>query len=222
MSTRILIVEDEHDIAATLEYNLQREGYTTLRAATGAAALQAALRAPSPDLVLLDLMLPDMQGTEICRTLRASEDTREVGIIMVTARGDEIDRVVGFEVGADDYVVKPVSIRELTLRVRAVLRRWKKTDSSSQRLEFGGLRLDRAAHKVWLDDKELFLTALEFRLLDTLLSRRGRVQTRDTLLEDVWNMDPGVTTRTVDKHVQRLRQKTVSYTHLTLPTKCWV
>ena len=152
-------------------------------------------------------MLPDMQGTEICRTLRASEDTREVGIIMVTARGDEIDRVVGFEVGADDYVVKPFSVRELLLRVRAVLKRRQKSTTQSTRTRFNELQIDEAAHQAWLADKPLPLTALEFRLLCALLSRKGRVQTRDTLLENVWNMDPGVTTRTVDKHVQRLRQK---------------
>ena len=207
MAALILIVEDERDLAATLSYNLQREGYTTRLAANGAEAMRGAMLEPRPDLVLLDLMLPDMSGTEICRQLRASELTREIAIVMVTAKGAEIDRVVGFEVGADDYVVKPFSVRELLLRVRAVLRRRQKSDASRERLRFGELQLDEAAHQVWLGEEELSLTALEFRLLQTLLTRKGRVQTRDTLLEDVWNMDPGVTTRTVDKHVQRLRQK---------------
>ena len=207
MSALILIVEDERDLAATLSYNLQREGYTTRIAVNGAEALEGASREPRPDLVLLDLMLPDMAGTEVCRRLRAGEDTGEMAVIMVTAKGEEIDRVVGFELGADDYVVKPFSVRELLLRVRAVLRRRQKTDSAHERMRFQDLQLDESAHKAWLGEKELQLTSLEFRLLYTLLSRKGRVQTRDTLLQDVWNMDPGITTRTVDKHVQRLRQK---------------
>jgi two-component system phosphate regulon response regulator PhoB len=207
MSALVLIVEDESDLAATLSYNLQREGFTTRLATTGAEALQAAVLQPMPDLVLLDLMLPDMAGTEVCRRLRSGEATRELAVIMVTAKGEEIDRVVGFEVGADDYVVKPFSVRELLLRIRAVLRRRQKTEPVSERLRFRELQLDEAAHQAWLGEEELALTALEFKLLHTLLIRKGRVQTRDTLLEDVWNMDPGVTTRTVDKHVQRLRQK---------------
>ncbi|MFT4979337.1 MAG: two-component system phosphate regulon response regulator PhoB [Myxococcota bacterium] len=207
MSALILIVEDESELAATLSYNLQREGYTTRIAETGQEALVEAAREPLPDLVLLDLMLPDMSGTEICRRIRANPRTRDISVIMVTARGEEIDRVVGFEVGADDYVVKPFSVRELLLRVRAVLRRQTQTDAPSERLRFGELQVDEAAHQAWVSERELSLTALEFRLLTTLLERRGRVQTRDTLLSDVWNMDPSVTTRTVDKHVQRLRQK---------------
>ena len=174
---------------------------------TGQAALEAVTRAPTPELVLLDLMLPDISGTEICRRIRTGQNTKDISIVMVTAKGAEIDRVVGFEVGADDYVVKPFSVRELLLRVRAVLRRRQKSDASRERLRFGELQLDEAAHQAWLGEEELSLTALEFRLLKTLLTRKGRVQTRDTLLEDVWNMDTGVTTRTVDKHVQRLRQK---------------
>lgn len=207
MSALVLIVEDERDIAATLSYNLQREGYTTRLAANGTEALEGANREPRPDLVLLDLMLPDMAGTEVCRRLRSTASTREIAVIMVTAKGEEIDRVVGFEVGADDYVVKPFSVRELLLRIRAVLRRRQKSEVVRERIRFQELQLDEAAHQAWLGEEELALTALEFRLLHTLLSRKGRVQTRDTLLEDVWNMDPGVTTRTVDKHVQRLRQK---------------
>lgn len=207
MSALILIVEDERDLAATLSYNLQREGYTTRIAVNGAEALDGAIREPLPDLILLDLMLPDMSGTEVCRRLRSADSTQEMAIIMVTAKGEEIDRVVGFESGADDYVVKPFSVRELLLRVRAVLRRRQKMDMPRERMRFQELLLDESAHQAWLGPKELSLTALEFRLLHTLMTRKGRVQTRDTLLEDVWKMDPGVTTRTVDKHVQRLRQK---------------
>jgi len=209
MSALILIVEDESELAATLSYNLQREGYTTRIAETGQEALAGVEQEPRPDLVLLDLMLPDMSGTEICRRIRANPLTQEAAVIMVTAKGEEIDRVVGFEVGADDYVVKPFSVRELLLRVRAVLRRRSLPEPSPERARarFGELQVDAGAHQAWVSDRELNLTALEFRLLTTLLERKGRVQTRDTLLSDVWNMDPGVTTRTVDKHVQRLRQK---------------
>lgn len=207
MSALVLIVEDESELAATLSYNLQREGFTTRIAETGREALQAAWREPIPDLILLDLMLPDMSGKEVCRQVRANAKTASTSIIMVTARGEEIDRVVGFEVGADDYVVKPFSVRELMLRIRAVLRRQNISQAHNDLVQFGLLQINEAAHQAWVGEVELSLTALEFRLLSTLLSRRGRVQTRETLLSDVWNMDPGVTTRTVDKHVQRLRQK---------------
>jgi two-component system, OmpR family, phosphate regulon response regulator PhoB len=158
-------------------------------------------------LVLLDLMLPDLSGTAVCRQLRASERTKTVPVIMLTARGDELDRVVGFEVGADDYVTKPFSVRELMLRVRAILRRLGAPSEESPRLQNGELELDVASHRVWVRGEEVRLTALEFRLLSTMLSRAGRVQTRDTLLSDVWGMHAGLTTRTVDTHVTRLRKK---------------
>ena len=207
MPTTILIVEDEQDLLDTLEFNLQREGYATRRAASGRAGLEAAALEPPPDLVLLDLMLPDIPGTEVCRQLRASERTRGVPVVMLTARGDELDRVVGFEVGADDYVTKPFSVRELMLRVRAILRRTAGAAETPSRLRTGALEVDTASHRVIVHDKEVRLTALEFRLLSTLLSRAGRVQTRDTLLADVWGMHAGLTTRTVDTHVTRLRKK---------------
>ncbi|MEO1303123.1 MAG: response regulator transcription factor [Myxococcota bacterium] len=208
MSALILIVEDEQDLMTTLEYNLQREGFKTRCAANGQAALEMVKQEPVPDLVLLDLMLPDIPGTEVCKQVRVNENTRNVPVIMLTAKGEEIDRVVGFEVGADDYVVKPYSVRELMLRVRAVLRRVTKTeDPPEEQLRFGSLRVDSAGHRVWVSDLELRLTALEFRLLTTLLSRKGRVQTRDTLLSDVWGIDADVSTRTVDTHVKRLREK---------------
>jgi len=154
-------------------------------------------------------MLPDLPGTEVCRQLRAHEATRRTPIVMLTAKTDEVDRVVGFEVGADDYVAKPFSVRELMLRVRAVLRR-ARPDAPSEPAGFvdhGRLRLDVPAHRVFVGGEEVILTALEFRLLRTLLERRGRVQSRETLLIDVWGMSPEVTTRTVDTHVKRLRQK---------------
>jgi two-component system phosphate regulon response regulator PhoB len=203
----ILIIEDEADLAATLDYNLQREGYQTRVANTGVAGLEAAQIDPLPDAIVLDLMLPDVSGTELCRRLRESERTREIPIVMCTAKGSEIDRVVGFEVGADDYVVKPFSVRELMLRIRALLRRSQRTESEPEMLRFGRLRVDREAHRAWVDEREVSLTALEFRLLYAFLSRKGRVQTRDALLSDVWGIDADVTTRTVDTHVKRLREK---------------
>ncbi len=207
MSHLILVVEDEPDLAATLEYNLRQQGFQVRTALTGEKALDLANQEPVPDLVLLDLMLPDISGTEICRQLRANDKTRRIPVIMLTARGEEIDRVVGFEVGADDYVVKPFSVRELVLRVRAVLRRAMAQDTTASRDTFGRLQVEEDGHRVWVDGDEVTLTALEFRLLTTLLSRKGRVQTRDMLLNDVWDVKADITTRTVDTHVKRLRQK---------------
>lgn len=205
----ILVVDDEADIVDTLVYNLQQEGYRTRAARTGQEALRCAKERPAPDLILLDLMLPDMSGTEVCRSLRGDAETRPVPVVMLTAKDDEIDRVVGFEVGADDYVTKPFSVRELMLRIRAVLRRAREVapPQASRHLAFGRLRVDADAHQVWVDEQEIVLTALEFRLLSTLLERRGRVQTRTTLLEDVWGIHADITTRTVDTHVKRLREK---------------
>jgi two-component system phosphate regulon response regulator PhoB len=205
----VLVVDDESDIVDALTYNLHQEGYRTRIARTGSQAVKAAQERPLPELVLLDLMLPDMSGTEVCRALRQDDELRRTPVIMLTAKDEEIDRVVGFEVGADDYVTKPFSVRELMLRVRAVLRR--STDvppsAGSAKVEFGELRIDPEAHQVWVHGEEIVLTALEFRLLTTLLERRGRVQTRTTLLEDVWGIHADITTRTVDTHVKRLREK---------------
>lgn len=208
MSDTVLIVDDEVDLVDILEYSLQKEGYRTLRAHNGADGLRLAQRSPGPNLILLDLMLPDISGTEVCRALRARGETKLLPIIMLTARDDEIDRVVGFEVGTDDYVTKPFSVRELLLRVRALLRR-RASDAPAQApvLALGMLSIDPAAHRVTVGEEEVSLTALEFRLLQTLFERRGRVQSRDVLLRDVWGMRPGITTRTVDTHVTRLRRK---------------
>jgi two-component system, OmpR family, phosphate regulon response regulator PhoB len=210
MPKRILIVEDERDLVATLEYNLKREGFQTQAATSGEQAWSALEREPLPDLVLLDLMLPDVPGTEICRRIRGEERTRALPVIMVTAKGEEIDRVVGFELGADDYVSKPFSVRELLLRIRAVLRRADRPDGGTEEsaeIVFGVLRLDLPGHRLWVAGEPLKLTALEFRLLTTLLGRKGRVQSREVLLSDVWGIDGDVTTRTVDTHVKRLREK---------------
>lgn len=207
MAGLILVVDDEKDLVKTLEYNLQREGYQTRSAENGRAAFEEALRDPLPDLILLDLMLPDASGIDICKQLRANEKTRNIPVLMLTAKGEEIDRVVGFEVGADDYVVKPFSVRELMLRIKAILRRKESKSAETPQLSFGILRVDVPAHQVWVDGQEIRLTALEFKLLVTMLSRKGRVQSRDTLLSDVWGIDADVTTRTVDTHVKRLREK---------------
>lgn len=207
MRQRILVVDDDPSLAEMLTIVLRGEGFDTAVIGDGTQALTA-VRELRPDLVLLDLMLPDIPGTEVCRLLRASERTRHVPVLMLTAKGEEIDRVVGFEVGADDYVTKPFSVRELLLRVRAIVRRAHGApEPEAGEQTFGRLRIDGGGHRAWVDGQELVLTALEFRLLTTLMGRRGRVQTRDTLLEDVWDMSGDVTTRTVDTHVKRLRQK---------------
>jgi two-component system, OmpR family, phosphate regulon response regulator PhoB len=208
MSGTVLVIEDEVDLATTLEYNLKSEGFATRIALTGKDGLLAASTDPIPDVIVLDLMLPDLSGTEICRRLRDSEKTKHIAVLMCTAKGSEIDRVVGFEVGADDYVVKPYSVRELILRIRALLRRASKGDADgAETARFGRLRIDREAHKVWVDEAEVVLTALEFRLLHTFMTRRGRVQSREALLSDVWGIEADITTRTVDTHVKRLREK---------------
>ena len=208
---RILVVEDEEDIRQILAYNLGQSGHEVLTADRGAAGLDLA-RKERPELVLLDLMLPDISGLEVCRQLKSDPALREVPVMMLTARSEEIDRVVGFELGADDYVVKPFSVRELILRVQAVLRRSRGTASgvnadSEAELVFGRLRVDRSAHRTWVDDEEITLTPLEMKLLWTLYQRRGRVQTRGVLLDDVWEASPENNTRTVDTHIKRLREK---------------
>lgn len=209
MSDLILIVDDEPDLVSALEFALRREGFATRSATGGADALLRATQDPIPDLILLDLMLPDLQGTEVCRRLKSDPRTGHVPVIMITARSEEIDRVVGFEVGADDYVTKPFSTRELILRARAVLRRSRPRDdvASPDSVVFGRLKVDVAAHRAWVDGEEVELTALEFRLLQFFLGRRGRAQTRESLLDTVWGVQAAVTTRTVDTHVKRLRQK---------------
>jgi two-component system phosphate regulon response regulator PhoB len=202
---RILVVEDEQDLGSLLEYNLQAEGHQTDLARSGAAAISR-YRIQRPDLVLLDLMLPDIPGSEVARLIREG-DQRRVPIIIVTAKGEESDRVKGLELGADDYVVKPFSVKELVLRVRIVLRRPEDPGSSTTVLTSGRIALDPERHQVRVDGEVVGLTALEFRLLKTFLERPGRVQTRDTLLSDVWGIEADITTRTVDTHIKRLREK---------------
>jgi two-component system phosphate regulon response regulator PhoB len=207
MSQTILIVEDEKDLAATIEYNLEREGYLVKLAYDGETALKEIYSKPGPNLILLDLMLPDTSGLDICRQLKSDDSTRMIPVVMVTAKGEEVDRVVGFELGADDYVVKPFSVRELLLRIRALFMRLQPPEANEYLIRFGPLKIDVPGHKVWVNESEINLTALEFRLLETLYRRRGRVQTRETLLNDVWGIDVDVTSRTVDTHINRLRDK---------------
>ena len=204
----ILIVDDEHDLLTLLDFNLKAEGFKTLVASTGAEAL-AHLRRDPPDLVILDLMLPDTSGTEVCRTIKSDPRTKHVPVVMLTAKGQEIDRVVGFEVGADDYVTKPFSMRELILRLKAVLRRAGAAplEDARTRVSVGPIRIDSGAHRAYVAGEEIVLTALEFKLLQTFLSRVGRVQSREQLLSDVWGMSTELETRTVDTHVKRLREK---------------
>ncbi|ABK44000.1 two component transcriptional regulator, winged helix family [Magnetococcus marinus MC-1] len=208
MSVNILIVEDERDLANTLEYSLKQEGFNARVALTGEEGMRIATVERWPDLVLLDLMLPGVSGIEVCRRMREEDGTRTMPVIMLTARGEEIDKVMGFEAGADDYVVKPFKVRELVLRIRAILRRVQPEQAESAALvTFGRLKVDLEGHRVWVDGEESSLTAMEFKLLTTFLSRKGRVQNRDTLLNDVWGVNAFVQTRTVDAHVKRLREK---------------
>ncbi|MBF0283088.1 MAG: response regulator transcription factor [Magnetococcales bacterium] len=207
MSHLILIVEDEQDLLHTLDYSLRKAGHRTRLAGTGMAALEHATQEPLPDLVVLDLMLPDMEGTEVCRRLRGFPATRKMPVLMLTAKGEEGDRVGGFESGADDYMVKPFSVRELLLRINAILRRSGQPATAPASAVFGNLRVDPAGQKAWVEERDAGLTHLEFRLLNYLLERRGRVQTRDVLLKEVWGGAADVQSRTVDVHVNRLREK---------------
>ena len=211
MSNKVLVIEDEPDIRKTLEYNLSREGYTV----EGCGSIEEAntfLENPSYSIILLDLMLPDGSGLDLCRQIKSNSTIQEIPILILTAKDDEVDKVVGFELGADDYVTKPFSVRELILRVKAILKRNTKTSNLSNQTHeinrnFGSLKMNIESHEIFINDEEIILTALEFKLLRQLVERRGRVQTRDQLLEDVWGYSSNITTRTVDTHIKRLREK---------------
>lgn len=208
----VLIVDDEDDLRDLVDFSLRQAGYHTQQAASGAAAL-AQCKRERPDLVVLDLNLPDVSGVDVCRALRAHPATAELPVIMLTARGAEPDRVAGFEVGADDYVTKPFSVRELVLRVDALRRRMGarggSPSSSSTRLTLkaGPIELDTESFLAWVEGREVPLTLLEFRLLRFLVEGQGRVRSRDALLDQVWGYSTEVETRTVDTHVKRLRDK---------------
>ena len=202
---KILIVEDERDILDLVTHYLEKEGFRVRSATDGPAGLSAA-RQERPDLIVLDLMLPGMDGLEVCRKLRA-DSTNLVPIIILTAKAEETDRVVGLELGADDYLTKPFSPKELVARVKALLRRAERREDDCSPSTYGLLKLDPLRHEVWVDKQEVILTAKEFGLLEQLLRNRGRVLTRDVLLNSVWGYDYHGTTRTVDVHIRRLRQK---------------
>jgi two-component system phosphate regulon response regulator PhoB len=206
---RILVVEDEADIAALVAYQLAHAGYRVHTAGSGAEAMRA-IQADPPDLIVLDLMLPEMSGTDVLRTLRSRKETQHTPVIILTARGDEVERVEGFELGADDYIAKPFSPRELVMRVRAVLRRSRSTAggvSQGRILRAGPIVVDVEGNRVTVDGQEVELTPKEFRLLAILMERRGRTQSRTSLLELVWDTLAEIETRTVDMHVGRLRAK---------------
>ena len=210
---KILLVEDEPDLLQTLAFNFENEGYEVAKALDGKEAIKFLEDDDSISLVILDLMLPDMSGLDICRRIRAADNLKDILVIMVTAKGEEVDRVVGFEVGADDYVVKPYSVRELLLRVGGMLKRSSKEKQSNDKdlVEYEDLKIDNNKHKVYLSDEKISLTSKEFKLLKHLLLKADKVQSRDNLLEKVWGYNNDVTTRTVDTHIKRLRSKIGKY-----------
>jgi two-component system phosphate regulon response regulator PhoB len=205
MPKRIAIVEDEAELASLIEYNLARQGYEA-HVFPGAKGTLKALEQWKPDLLLLDVMLPDVDGFELCRQVRHSSLLGRTPVLFLTARSDEVDRVLGLEIGGDDYMTKPFSPRELVARVKAHLRR-EELDTEPGAMEIGPFRLDRGAHRVFLGEREIELTSTEFNLLEFFLTHPGRAYSRDQLLEHVWGQQRYVTPRTVDVHVRRLRER---------------
>jgi two-component system OmpR family response regulator len=203
---KILVVEDDKPILKLVKYNLEKEGYDCVTSITGEEALDV-LDKEAIDLIVLDLMLPKMDGFEVCRRIKQDSKLKAVPVFMLTAKGQEIDRIVGLELGADDYMVKPFSPRELILRIKAILKRGKARETKKDVLRVGSLCVDIPRHEVKVEDKHIVLTLMEFKLLAVLMERAGRVQTRDTLLLDVWGMEAEIYTRTVDTHIKRLREK---------------
>ncbi len=206
MKPKILVVEDEPDAAELVEFNLKAAGFDVVTAADGATALDRT-RTHAPDLILLDLMLPEVDGLEVCKILRRSPATSGIPIIMLTAKAAEFDRVLGLELGADDYITKPFSPRELVLRVKNLLRRRQAATDKAEYLQIGELVIDVPRHHAAVGGRAVDLTATEFKLLTVLAQRRGRVQSREQLLRDVWEYDSLIDTRTVDTHMRRLREK---------------
>ncbi|HWY29452.1 MAG TPA: response regulator transcription factor [Candidatus Acidoferrum sp.] len=206
MKPKILVVDDEPEAVELLEFNLKQAGYVVSTAGDGADALKRA-RSQTPDMIVLDVMLPEMDGFEICKSLRLDSSTAKIPIIMLTAKAAEIDRVLGLELGADDYLTKPFSPRELLLRIKKILGRGQTEEKLRDQLRFGDLLIDVPRHIASWKGKTIELTATEFRLLTVLSQRAGRVQSRDQLLRDVWEYDSLIDTRTVDTHMRRLREK---------------
>lgn len=203
---KLLIIEDDKHISKLVKYNAEKAGYDCAVVQDGGEGLDLLSRLGA-DLVILDLMLPKMDGFEVCRLIKENPKLKNIPIIMLTAKGEEVDRIVGLELGADDYVVKPFSPRELILRVKAILKRGKIEESPKEVIKRGSLVIDLPKHRVTVNNKEVELTPIEFKLLVTLIERKGRIQSRDQLLSDVWDMHADVFTRTVDTHIKRLREK---------------
>jgi len=206
MKPRILVVDDEPDVVHLVEYNLKAADYEVVTASDGEQALKKA-RAAMPNLIILDLMLPELDGLEVCKLLRRDQSTAAIPIIILTAKSAEMDRVLGLELGADDYLTKPFSPRELVLRVKRLLRSGSTATEKADRIQVGDLVVDILRHQILVGGKPVELTATEFKLLTTLIQRRGRVQTRESLLQEVWGYDNVIDTRTVDTHMRRLREK---------------
>jgi len=207
MKKLILVIEDETDILELLEYHLKQAGFSVVKAQDGPTGLDLARKKDRPGLVILDLMLPGMDGKEICRALKSNPTTASIPILMLTAKAEEIDRIIGFELGADDYVTKPFSPRELVLRVKAILHRMEMPQDQQKVIQIGDLLIDVERHQVQVKKKSIDLTSTEFRLLLELASKRGRVLTREHLLDKVWGYTYEGYARTVDTHVRRLREK---------------
>jgi two-component system phosphate regulon response regulator PhoB len=207
MPQTVLIIEDEPDVVRIVEHNLRREGFKVLSAGDGATGLDLAVRR-LPDIILLDLMLPGLSGTEVLKALKAGSAASGIPVILLTARVEELDRILHFELGADDYVTKPFSSREVVLRIKAILRRGSETARGDEEtIECGPIRLDLATHRVTVSGEEIYLTVTEFRLLEDLARARGRVRSREKLLTDLWGYDSEVMSRTVDTHIRRVREK---------------
>jgi len=206
LKSKILIVDDEVDAVELIAFNLQNAGFDVISASDGAEAIRKA-RTFGPHLVILDVMLPEIDGLEVCKLLRRDPATSNIPVLMLTAKATELDRILGLELGADDYVTKPFSPRELVLRVKRLLRLRDEPQGKLERLEFRELSVDLPRHLVSVQGKRVDLTATEFKLLTLLMERRGRVQNREQLLRDVWNYDSLIDTRTVDTHMRRLREK---------------
>ena len=203
---KILVIEDDFDILNLVDWHLRSEGFSVRTAQDGVKGLEAAME-HLPDLIILDLMLPKMDGLEICKALQRDPKTGKIPVVMLTAKGEEVDRIVGLELGADDYIVKPFSPRELILRVRAILKRLDSEPADEKKIQYKNLRIDLESHRVWIGEEEIGLTFTEFNLLLELIQNRGRVRTRDQLLDRVWGYQFEGYARTVDTHIRRLRQK---------------
>ncbi|MBN2256131.1 MAG: response regulator [Deltaproteobacteria bacterium] len=206
MPDRILVVDDEKDLVELISYNLEKEGYGVLKAYNGEAALNI-IRSQKPDMVILDLMLPGIKGMDVCKVIRNDPLTAGLPVIMVTAKGEEVDKILGLEIGADDYITKPFSVRELLARVKAILRRFKMVHDTEQEelFEYKGLQINFASHTVRINDENVNLSPTEFKILQFLSRRPGRVYTRDQILDHVWGDAAFVEPRTVDVHIRRLR-----------------